>query len=134
MRVRVFVANAHGILRGALRTVINMQQDMEVVGDAATGPEAEIGIQRTEPDVVLMDIGLPDGGGLDAIASVKRIRSSTGIVVLTFQQELGYTRTARAAGAIGHVVKSALDTELLGAIRTVALESRFLPPAERRAL
>jgi DNA-binding NarL/FixJ family response regulator len=56
--VRVFVANDHAILRGALRAVIDMQPDMEVVGEAATGPDAELGIKETETDVVLMDLSI----------------------------------------------------------------------------
>ena len=63
MNVRVFVANDHAILRGALRAVIDMQPDMEVVGEAATGPDAEVGIKETETDVVLMDISISNGGG-----------------------------------------------------------------------
>jgi DNA-binding NarL/FixJ family response regulator len=122
MSVRVFVANDHGILRGALRAVIDMQSDMEVVGEAATGPDAEIGIKETDPDVVLMDIGMPDSGRLDAIAALKRIRSRTRTVVLTFQEELGYIR---AAGVLGYVVKRVMNTELLSAIRAVAQERTF---------
>ncbi len=116
MSVRVFVANDHGILRGALSAIINMQSDMEVVGEAATGSDAEIGIKETEPDVVVMDI---NGGGLDAIASLKRLRSGTRTVVLTFQEELGYIR---GAAARGYVVKRVMNTELLSAIRAVAQE------------
>lgn len=122
MSVRVFVANDHGILRGALCAVINMQSDMEVVGEATTGPDAEIGIEKMEPDVVLMDISMPNGGGLDAIAALKRIRSRTGTLVLTFQEELGYVR---AAGTRGYVVKQVMNTELLSMIRTVARERTF---------
>jgi two-component system response regulator NreC len=119
MSVRVFVANDHGILRGALRAVINRQSDMEVVGEAANGADAEIGIRETDPDVVLMDIGMPNGGGLDAVAAMKRIRSKTGIVVLTFREELGYVQPA---GPVGYVVKRVMNTELLSAIRAVARE------------
>ena len=120
MSVRVFVANDHEILRGALRAVIDMQPDMEVVGEAATGLDAELRIKETEPDVVLMDISTHNCGGLDAIAALKRIRSGTRIVVLTFQEELGYIRTAVWRRADGYVVKRALNTELLTAIRAVA--------------
>jgi DNA-binding NarL/FixJ family response regulator len=122
MSVRVFIANDHAILRGALRAVINMQADMEVVGEAATEPDAETGIQKTEPDVVLIDLGMANGGGLDAIAAVKRIRSRTGTVVLTFQEELGYIRSAIA---VGYVVKRVMNTELLSTIRAVAQERTF---------
>jgi two-component system response regulator DesR len=122
MSVRVFVANDHGILRGALSAVINMQSDMEVVGEAATGLDAEIGIKETEPDVVLIDISIPNGGGLDAVAALKRLRSGTRTVVLTFQEELGYIR---AAGTFGYVVKRVMNTELLSVIRAVAQELTF---------
>jgi DNA-binding NarL/FixJ family response regulator len=120
MNVRVFVANDHEILRGALRAVIDMQPDMEVVGEAATGPDAEIGVRKTETDVVLMDISISNGGGRDAIAAVKRIRSKPRIVVLTFQEELGYIRAGRRHRADGYVAKRALNTELLATIRAVA--------------
>jgi len=103
MSVRVFVANDHEILRGALRAVINMQSDMEVVGEAATGRDAEIGIQKTEPDVVLMDISMPNGKGCDAIAAAKRLHFGARTVVLTFKEEVGYLRAARA---VGYVAKS----------------------------
>jgi two-component system, NarL family, response regulator NreC len=126
MTVRVFVADDHGILRGGLRALINMQPDMEVVGEAANGAEAEIGVKTTEPDVVLMDITMPNGGGLAAIAAVKQVRPKTRILVLTVHDELGYVRAAGQAGAVGYVVKSAIDTELLAAIRAVAQGRTFI--------
>ncbi len=126
MRTRVFVVDDHGILRGGLRALINLQPDMEVVGDAASGPEAVLGVKETEPDVVLMDISMPNGGGLAAIAAIKQVRPKTRIVVLTFHDELGYVRAAGLAGAIGYVVKSAVDTELLAAIRAVAQGRTFM--------
>jgi len=119
MSVRVFVANDHEILRGALRAVINMQSDMEVVGEAATGRDAEIGIQKTEPDVVLMDISMPNGKGCDAIAAAKRLHFGARTVVLTFKEEVGYLRAARA---VGYVAKTVMNTELLSAIRAVVQE------------
>ena len=126
MSVRVFVADNHGILRGGLRALINLQPDMKVVGEAANGPDAEIGVSATEPDVVLMDISMPDGGGLAAIAAVKRVRPETRIIVLTVHDELGYLRAAGKAGADGYVVKRAVDTELLAAIRAVAQGRTFM--------
>jgi len=124
--VRVFVADNHGILRGGLRALINLQADMEVVGEAANGPDAEREIRVTEPDVVLMDISMPNGGGLAAIAAVKRVRPRTRIIALTVHDELGYLRAAGRAGADGYVVKRAVDTELLAAIRAVAKGRTFM--------
>ena len=130
MSLRVFVANDHQILRGALRAVIDMQTDMEVVGEAATGPDAELGIKETDPDVVLIDIGMPDGRTLEAIAAVKRIRSETRIVVLTFHEELGYIRAAGPRRADGYVVKRVMNTELLTAIRALAKGRTFVDACE----
>jgi two-component system response regulator NreC len=126
MSIRVFIADDHGILRGGLRALISAQADMEVVGEAANGPDAETGIAQSEPDVALMDISMPGGGGLAAIAAVKRIRPKTRILVLTVHDELGYVRAAADAGAIGYVVKNAVDTELLAAIRAVAQGRTFM--------
>jgi two-component system, NarL family, response regulator NreC len=126
MSIKVFVADDHGILRGGLRALINTQPDMEAVGEACNGPEALLGIKNTEPDIVLMDISMPNGGGLAAIAAVKQLRPKTRIIVLTMHDELGYIRAAGDAGAAGYVVKSAVDTELLAAIRAVAQGRSFM--------
>jgi len=126
MSIRVFIADDHGILRGGLRSLINAQPDMTVVGEAASGPEAESGVKETEPDVVLMDISMPRGGGLAAIAAIKSVRPRTKLLALTVHDEAGYVRAAADAGAIGYVVKSAVDTELLAAIRAVAEGRTFM--------
>jgi two-component system response regulator NreC len=126
MSIRVFIADDHGILRGGLRALINAEPDMEVVGEAASGPGAESGVTETAPDVVLMDVSMPGGGGLPAIAAIKRVRPRTRILVLTVHDELGYVRAAADAGAIGYVVKSAVDSELLAAIRGVAQGRTFM--------
>jgi len=126
MSIRVFIADDHGILRGGLRALITAQVDMEVVGEAGSGAEAGGGGAETEPDVVLMDISMPRGGGLAAIAAIKRVRPKTRILVLTVHDELGYVRAAADAGAVGYVVKNAVDTELLAAIRAVAQGRTFM--------
>ena len=126
MKTRIFIADDHGILRAGLRALINTQADMEVVGEAANGPDAEVGIKQTEPDIALMDISMPGGGGLAAIAAVRAVRPRTRILVLTVHDELGYLRAATDAGAIGYVVKGAVDTELFAAIRAVAQGRSFM--------
>jgi two-component system response regulator NreC len=126
MSIRVFIADDHDVLRGGLRVFIDAQRDMEVVGEAANGPDAARGIQQTKPDVVLMDISMPGGGGLAAIATVKRTRPKTRFLVLTGHDEPSYVRAAFEAGAIGYVVKSAVDTKLLSAIRGIAEGRPFM--------
>jgi two-component system, NarL family, response regulator NreC len=120
MSVRVFIADDNSVLRGGLRALVDTQPDMEVVGEAANGPDAVVAVQTTEPDVVLMDLSMPNGGGLAAIVALKQLGSKARIVVLTVHDERGYVRAAERAGAVGYVVKSAVDTELLTAIRAVA--------------
>jgi two-component system, NarL family, response regulator NreC len=129
MSVRVFIADDNDILRNGLRVLVNMQPDMEVVGEAANGIDAVIGVQNVEPDIVLMDLTMPDGGGLAAIVALKQGGSKTRVVVLTAHDELGYVRAAGQAGAVGYVVKSAVDTELLAAIRAVAQGKTFIDAA-----
>jgi two-component system response regulator NreC len=129
MKVRVFMADDNGVLRGGLRALLNMQPDMEVVGEAANGHDAEIGVLNTDPDVVLMDLSMPSGGGLAAIVALKQIRPASRIIVLTVHDELGYVRAAEQAGAVGYVLKSAVDRELLAAIRAVAQGGTSIDPS-----
>lgn len=124
--IRVFIADDHAVLRGSLRWLIDTQPDMRVVGEAGSGPDAEVGIRATEPHVVLMDLSMPGGGGLAAIAAVKQFRPKTTFLVLTAQHEAAYVRAAVNAGAAGFVVKSAAHTELLAAIRAVAQGRTFI--------
>jgi two-component system response regulator NreC len=120
MSVRVFIADDNGVLRGGLCALVDAQIDMDVVGEAADGTEAVVGVHNTEPDVVLMDLTMPNGGGLASIAALKQAGSKARIIVLTVHDEIGYVRAAERAGAVGYVLKSAVDRELLTAIRTVA--------------
>lgn len=129
MRVRVFMADDNGVLRAGLRALICRQPDMEVVGEAANGLDAETGVLNTEPDVVLMDLSMPNGGGLAAIVALKRVRPQSRIIVLTVHDELGYVRAAEQAGAVGYVLKRAVDTELLAAIRAVAQGRTAIDPS-----
>lgn len=125
MTIRIFLADDHGVLRGSLRALINTQSDMEIVGDAADGVSAEQGILKTKPDVAVMDISMPCRGGLEAIIAVRQKRPMTRVLVLTVHDEPGYLRAAVRAGALGYVVKSAAETELLAAIRAVARGRAF---------
>jgi two-component system response regulator NreC len=126
MSIRVFIADDHVVLRNGLRVFINAQPDMEVVGEAASGSEAEVGIRQTAPDVALIDISMPGGGGIAAIASVKRASPKTRTIVLTGHDQPGYVRAATDAGAVAYVVKNAVDTELIAAIRAVDQGQTFV--------
>jgi two-component system response regulator NreC len=134
LTIRVFIADDHGVLRGGLHAFISAQSDMEVVGEAANGPDAASGIQQSDPDVALIDISMPGGGGLAAIATVRASRPNTRILVLTGYDQPGYVRAAMDAGATGYVVKSAVDIELLAAIRAVSQGRTFVDSSVKQAL
>lgn len=125
MTIRVLVADDHGVLRSGLRALISAQPDMEVVGEACNRLEAENGVAETKPDVALIDLSMP-GGGIEAVRSVSKRTPQTRVLVLTAHEEAGYVRAAVAAGAAGYVVKTAVDVELLAAIRAVAGGRAFM--------
>jgi two-component system response regulator NreC len=118
-KIRVVVADDHAILRAGLRMLINAQADMTVVAEAQDGIEAVDAIQRTKPDVAILDVTMPRSGGLDAINEIVTKSRSTRILLLTMHEEPAYLRTALSAGASGYVLKKSVDADLLTAIRAV---------------
>ncbi len=119
VRIRILIADDHTVLRAGLRMLIGAQPDMEVVGEAANGDAAVRKALETSPDVVLLDITMPGSGGLKAIELIREECPTSRVLVLTMHDVPAYLRSALAAGAAGYVVKSAADTELLSAIRSV---------------
>lgn len=120
MTIHVAIADDHAVLRAGLRMLINAQPDMEVIGEAADGIEAVEMARKTQPDVILLDIGMPGHGGLQAIAKIRQVSPPTRVLVLTMHDDPAYLQFVLAEGGAGYVVKSAADTELLEAIRAVA--------------
>jgi len=118
-KIRVVVADDHAILRAGLRMLINAQADMTVVGEAQDGIEAVEAVQRTTPDIAILDVTMPKSGGLDAIHEIVTKSRSTRILLLTMHEEPAYLRTALSAGASGYVLKKSVDADLLTAIRAV---------------
>jgi two-component system, NarL family, response regulator NreC len=119
-RIRVLIADDHAILRAGLRMLIEAQLDMTVVAEAADGGEAVQLARQTRPDVVILDITMAEGGGLNAISEISRHDRSPRILMLTMHEEAAYLRTALAAGASGYVLKKSVDADLLSAIRAVS--------------
>jgi two-component system response regulator NreC len=118
-KIRVVVADDHAILRAGLRMLINAQADMTVISEAQDGIEAVAAVQRTKPDVAILDVTMPGSGGLDAIKEIVARSRSTRILLLTMHEEPAYLRTALSAGASGYVLKKSVDADLLTAIRAV---------------
>jgi two-component system, NarL family, response regulator NreC len=119
-KIRVLIADDHAILRAGLRMLIDVQADMTVVGEAQSGSDAIELTRETKPDVVILDITMPDGSGLRAISEILKCSESVRILLLTMHEEAAYLRTALAAGASGYVLKKSVDAALLSAIRAVS--------------
>jgi two-component system, NarL family, response regulator NreC len=118
-KIRVVIADDHAILRSGLRMLIDAQADMTVIAEAQDGNEVTQIAQKTSPDVVILDVTMPERGGLHAIRDILKQNLNTRILLLTMHEELAYLRTALAAGASGYVLKKSVDADLLSAIRAV---------------
>ncbi|MFJ9695963.1 response regulator [Kitasatospora sp. NPDC101183] len=136
MTIRVLLADDQALLRGAFRVLIDAEDDMEVVGEAADGREAVELARATRPDLVLMDIRMPGADGLGATAAIcgDEELSGTRVLILTTFEIDEYVAQALRAGAGGFLGKGAAPEELLAAVRTVAAGDALLSPAATRAV
>ena len=132
--IRVLLADDHAVLRSGLEALLALEDDIQVVGHAATGDEA---VQKTtllRPDVVVMDVAMPSMDGLEATRQIMALELGTRVVVLTSQTEEEFLIPVLEAGASGFVRKTSADDDLLEALRTVAGGEVFLYPAATRML
>lgn len=125
-KIRVLLADDHAVLRSGLKLLVNHQPDMEVVAEAGTFGEAVRLGKIARPDVITLDLTMPDGNGLEKVEQVCRECSAAKVLVLTMHDDPAYLRAALSAGASGYVVKKAADTELLDAIRAVHAGRMFV--------
>lgn len=132
-KIRVLLADDHAVLRAGLKMLVNHEQDMEVVAEAGTFGEAIRLASIAKPDVVTLDLTMPDGIGIEKIEQVIRAWPLAKVLVLTMHDDPAYLRAALSAGASGYVVKKAADTELLGAIRAVHAGRMFVDLESRQA-
>ncbi len=119
-KIRVLVADDHALFRDGLRALLNSLPDMDVVGEASTGKEAVAQATVLEPDVVLLDIAMPEMGGIEAMQKILRAHPLMGIVAVTMANDDDTVFYALRAGARGYVQKNAGQEELLPVIRAVA--------------
>src|SRR4030065_1091132 len=126
MPVRVLLVDDHEVVRSGLRMLLDSEQDIQIVGEAGTAAEALRAVQELQPDVVLMDIGLPDLSGIEAAARIREIRPETAVGALTIHEDKEYFFRMLDAGASGYVPKRAAPEELLTAIRAAAKGEVYL--------
>lgn len=126
--LRIVLADDHVMLRDGLKSLVNAQPDMEVVGEADDGRAALVKAQELRPDVVVMDISMPELNGIQATEQLKGRSRGTKVLVLTAYDEVGYLRQLLQAGASGYVLKKAAAEDLVKAIRVVASGGVYLDP------
>lgn len=132
--IRILVTDDHAVLRAGLTALLNAEDDLTVVGEAADGSECLRVAQRLQPDVILLDINMPGVNGLDALPLLRQAAPNSRVLVLTMHDDATYLRQVLRAGGAGYVLKQAADKELLSAIRTVHSGGTFLHPAHAQAL
>jgi DNA-binding NarL/FixJ family response regulator len=132
--IRIVLVDDHAVLRAGLRALLEAEADLEVVGEAGTGDEALPMIERTAPDVVVMDLSMPGIGGLEATRRVSAMAQDTRVLVLTMHGEEEHLLPVLEAGGSGYVNKRSADEELIEAIRTVARGDVFLYPNAAKLL
>jgi len=126
--VRVLIVDDHAVVRSGIRLLLEQEDDIEPVGEASSGREAIFEARSTKPDVVLLDVVMAGGNGLEAIPTLLHERPETKILILSMQDDPRYVREAFAAGASGYVLKEAADVEVVGAVREVARGGRYVHP------
>jgi two-component system, NarL family, response regulator NreC len=118
--ITVVLADDHTVMRSGLRLLLDAQQDLEVVAEAANLPFTFQTVRGHRPTVLVLDLNMPGGSSIAAIPRLPRISPSSSIVVLTMEEDPLFARDALQAGASGYVRKQAAATELVGAIRAAA--------------
>jgi len=134
MKTRLLLIDDHAVVRLGVRMLLESQPDVEVIGEADTAQQGLTMISQLEPDVVLLDIGLPDISGIDAARKIKRLRPETAVVALTIHEDEEYFFKMLEAGASGYVPKRAAPDELLTAIRAAAANEVYLYPSLAKLL
>lgn len=132
--VRILLVDDHAILRSGLRLLLDSQPDFEVVGEAENGVEAVKQATVLQPDVLLLDLNMPHMDGLAAIKALKEEVPAVRILVLTMHEDANSLQQAIQSGAAGYVLKKAVDTELLLAIRAVLRGEMYIHSAMTQKL
>lgn len=134
MKLRILIADDHGILRAGLRALLNGEPELEVVAEASDGEEAMVMVTRHQPDLVLLDMNMPGLNGVETTRALLNHHPELKVLILTVHEDFGLVREALQAGAAGYIIKRAMESELINAIRAIARGEIYVHPAMTRAL
>lgn len=129
MSVRIVIVDDHAVVRSGLRLLLDAENGLETVAEAGSARDAVFEVRKHKPDVVLMDVVLPDKSGIEATADVLAEAPDAKVLILSMEDDPSYVREAFAVGASGYVLKEAADTELVAALRQVAAGEKYVNPA-----
>jgi DNA-binding NarL/FixJ family response regulator len=132
--LRIVLADDHVVVRNGLRLILEQQPDFEVVGEASDGREVVRLAEIEEPDVVVMDIGMPNLNGIEATRRIVVSRPKTAVVILSMHSDEGYVVRSLKAGVRAYLLKDSAEADLIAAIRAISTGRSFFSPAIRRLL
>jgi DNA-binding NarL/FixJ family response regulator len=134
MSIRILIADDHGLMRAGLRSILEDEPTIEVVGEASNGEEALYLAGQLSPDIVILDIGMPSADGIETTRTMKQMLPQTQVLILTVYEEESLLREAIKAGASGYLIKRAVEEDLLSAINAVSRGDMYIHPGVTRLL
>jgi two-component system, NarL family, response regulator NreC len=126
--IRIVVVDDHAVVRSGLRMLLDAEDDLEVVGDAGNARDAVFEVRARLPDVILLDVTMPDENGISALPKLLHEAPDAKVLMLSMEDDPSYVRMAFGAGAHGYVLKEAADAEVVSAVREVAAGRRYVHP------
>jgi DNA-binding NarL/FixJ family response regulator len=126
--IRVVLVDDHALVRQGFRRILEDDPDLAVVGEASNGLDAIALVKKTDPDVVVMDMAMPEMSGLHATMELMKQRPGTRVLILSMYSDEQYVRNALDAGAKGYILKNAIENDLTRAVKAVAAGEQYLAP------
>jgi DNA-binding NarL/FixJ family response regulator len=133
-KIRILLADDHAVVRQGFRMILDAQVDMEIVGEAGNGREAIAMSEKLKPDVVVMDVAMPELNGIEATRRMAELAPQSRVLALSMHKDSVYVREILRAGARGYLLKDSIDVDLLAAVRAVAKGEGYLSPAVSEAV